>query len=601
MRNIMKNGYDSGYESENDAYVAEINTATKNAKTELDQIGNIIARELTTIVERRNVGIVDVTIPEMVEARESLLNAKADPHNPNIGTFSLAVVMENINKDIGKHIKRGVPSEFFDKLRREINESKNKLIKDLSTNAGVESLINKRNILRMFESAPIMRRTDDNSLKNLPPEQLNILFGQLAKNIDNIPPEFSRLMILSGAFPTKALPELTQKINDTILNLFTDISDNKKYGILDEVKLTEENFKKFGKVINGFIKEAHEENKFVENLKKTLSNGVMEQVFQKIEKTKTQISDEEKKKITEQLLPSLVKLSYQSLTADSNIIPNLVTELVQKRTWYSAITNKLNISAQNLKNIAANIERDQEKIIRRSQSAPEFKPLNGIKISDDIKRCLSNNNMHDPSQIVVKSNYKKEPEVNTKIDEIVDNMLKKETLKIDQKQRKKIIDNLSGALSDLEPAYLKENWGDIKEFLTQELKQRKDSNLFSKNIAIKTEKLREVVDNFTKIHGTANDELIAKKIQDQTVGKSMKDSMFIDRISKFINSNNIRGKKSPPSTNIETLRKVPGKIKFLNNQQLLDIRKLDPMRYYSRHLQSRSQNPNRHHLYHQEA
>lgn len=343
------NSLESGYESD---------TQTRESKGDLPQVvvnsiasfregmnsmKGYISDELIKIAANNN-GVVDINNTQFKEACSVLL--ESDP-TVRPGTYSVLAEVRGIEEKINKLIvgkppeKIGIDESYFTEFRKELHNYQDSMRKQLSSDDGINQLIDKRLINKnIFLHMNLYERGENNQPITLTPQNKINFLSKVTPYIENIPRELRKEIILS--IQAGKNPNLDKLTNGALISAFATYGDETKtWGILDQHKITEENIKKFSDSINEIIR-----NENIKLVTEKSFNEVIENIELK-EKDIT-ITIEQKEKIYKKLLPELTALNAsQSTNNPSSLASDITSKILSTHKAIKDIDeNKIEIIRQ---------------------------------------------------------------------------------------------------------------------------------------------------------------------------------------------------------------------------------------------------------------
>lgn len=333
----VESGYESDKQSRTSQDLPEIVVNSIAAfRGGMSSMKGYISDELIKIAANNN-GIVDINNTQFQQACRALL--ESDP-SVNPGAYSILAEVKGIEEKINKLIagkppeKMGIDESYFTEFMKELHNYQDSMRKQLSSNDGINQLIDQRLINKnIFLHTNLYERGENNQPITLTPQNKINFLSKVGSYIQNIPQELRKEIILS--IKAGKNPKLDKLTNDALISAFATYGDETKtWGILDQHKITEENIKKFSDSINKIIKD--------ENIKLVTEKSFNEAI-KNIESGKKgiAITTEQKEKIYKKLFPELSALN-------SNPSPNNPSSLT------SEITSKILTTHKAIQNIDEN-------------------------------------------------------------------------------------------------------------------------------------------------------------------------------------------------------------------------------------------------------
>ncbi|WP_342259681.1 Sec7 domain-containing protein [Candidatus Tisiphia endosymbiont of Metellina segmentata] len=333
------NSIDSGYESDtqdrihNENLQKVLENFITSFRTGMHYMKGYISDELIKIAANNN-GIIDINNPQFKEACKTLL--EADP-TVNSGAYSVSAEVKGIEEKIDKVIigkppeQMGINESYFAEFRQELQNYKESMHKQLSSNEGINQLIDQRLINNnIFRHLNLYELGNDNQPQALMPQDKIIFLSKITSYIQNIPQELRREIIFS--IKSGKNPTLDNLINDAVISAFATYGDETKtWGMLDKQKITEENIKNFSECINQIIK--------TENTK-LVTQKFFDEAIQNIKLNNKDIiiTPSQKEKIYKKLSPELIALNPDQFTdTPKQLISEIANKIITMHKGIEAI------------------------------------------------------------------------------------------------------------------------------------------------------------------------------------------------------------------------------------------------------------------------
>jgi guanine nucleotide exchange protein RalF len=340
---------ESGYESDmqnrmsNEDLPEVVVSSIAAFREGMNSMKGYISDELIKIAANNN-GIVDINNTQFTEACRALL--ESDP-SVNPGAYSVLAEVLGIEEKINKLIvgkppeKIGIDKSYFTEFRKELHNYQDSMRKQLSSDDGMNQLIDKRLINKnIFLHMNLYERGENNQPITLTPQNKINFLSKVTPHIENIPQELRKEIILS--IKAGKNPNLDKLTNGALISAFATYGDETKtWGILDQHRITEENIKKFSDSINEIIK-----NENIKLVTEKSFNEAIENIELK-EKDIT-ITIEQKEKIYKKLLPELTALNAsQSTNNPSSLASDITSKILSTHKAIKDIDeNKIEIIRQ---------------------------------------------------------------------------------------------------------------------------------------------------------------------------------------------------------------------------------------------------------------
>ncbi len=370
--------------------------------------------------------------------------------------------------------------------------------------------------------------------KAIDPEKRKAFFSQITPYIKDIPSELEKAMLSE-----QNLSQLMSLINKETLKIFAIDGDTKQWGVLDDKKITPENVKQFANSINSILEEVNSKVAVLQ------VEQTVQEVLQNIKK-EIDIPDKQKEKITYQISQALTKLDPDDLRNNKgDIISEVTKDIVKRKTLGSSLTKELTISTESLQNISNQL------IEKHGKKSEPLTKAASIISSEKI------------------SEGRPEKKINTEISlpiisKAIDAVLKEKNAKIKPEQLAEIKNKLLPALSDLDPEYLKSHKNSLTKELTNHLANKGNTSLWNKNFTIDSSKLEKLSMEVKRVEERKSNKFVEEKIKLSISSHVMPNSVLTTKLSEFLAENNAEIKLKPDD------------IKSITNQQLVELRKINP-------------------------
>ncbi|WP_425363184.1 hypothetical protein [Candidatus Tisiphia endosymbiont of Hybos culiciformis] len=553
-------GNDSGYESDEegavkgrkDAIQKKVTNAIADFQNDLKSGEGFFADVLATAA-RSNGGIIEVSNRDFSTACKSFLEAqKGENVTSAKDVKSLPEAIKAIEKKINKLEKDGINPEYFADFKKYLRNYQKDIAEKLSTNEGIRKVINKRFVNTLFLDVPLMSRDDEGRPKSMYYQDKTSFFSQITPRINDIPPELEKAML--SMLSQKNFPELVDSINQETLKFFTSGGDGKKWGVLDNNKITQDNIKKFANSINSILEDMN--SKAFELETKQVEQAVISKIKEKLD-----IPDKQKEKIIKHLSSALTKLDPDDLRMNKgDIISKIAKDIVKHKTIGSHFTKDFTISTEQLQNVSNQLiekygKKNEQSMKPALISLPEAKPEK--KINTEISSPI--------------------------ISKVIDAVLKEKNAKIKPEQRTEIEKNLSAALSDIDPEYLKSQADILTKDLTNKLVDKGNTSLWNKSFTIDSSKLEKISMAVKNVEEKKSDKFVEKEIKKSIFSHAMSDSALAEKLSSFLTDNKVSDINTRLAGVVNDKVVTDGKIKLeandmksITNQQLVELRKINP-------------------------
>jgi len=331
----------------------QIQTAVSDLERSATTMRRFIAQQLM-VFATSNEGNIEVTNPIFISGIASLTSKvqTKDEKDRGIGVLSLSQTEIEMNKDIDAAVSRGADPKLFEPAKASFATIKNELTAKLKTNEGVkdlvgefikdQSLINgmpflKERIGRVKEKDGTITETKE--IGGFVPQEKAELVGKLMPYVkfpDNVSPFISK----DTTFVTNTISPHIQKRMAEFFSVEGKLSE---FGActFDPKKLTPANMTKFGGQVSNDLE----------------AISVIQQSINKLKEKGFEVSREQVKKITKELMPAISKMGSEYVAANQEeLVQQISTSLDKNKTFASRFRKDFAISGKDLGAIAKKIE-----------------------------------------------------------------------------------------------------------------------------------------------------------------------------------------------------------------------------------------------------
>lgn len=272
----------------------------------IEQARGFLLEELIKIGTASSNKTININDQNVKQAIQSLIYADPDdPKNKASGGGALSIIatIKDNNKQIAKWEKEGYNSEAFNGIKNEMEKLPKQLEIELSTQKGLDSLINERvknNILKQISFFKEDGQTGLNAIEK------NNVIGKINKYI-----KISQDMVSTLLQDHSLLRPLIGQITKNASNFFgKDGANIENVCILDEKKLTDENILNF----------THETNHTIRSF----------ELIQKGINRESHLDVIKNQRITETLLPAISNISAEKLEQNGTKIVKILTPILKE-------------------------------------------------------------------------------------------------------------------------------------------------------------------------------------------------------------------------------------------------------------------------------
>jgi hypothetical protein len=381
---IMQNKHDKVSDKTIDATI-------KAMREDFTSIKGFIAGELVKVTTE-NGGIIDIEQEDFRVAAESLINADPkiinSPENvkkrgANSAVLSFTGTKQGIEEKIDKLIKKGAHEEKFTSLREDLNQLEIQLRKQVSTNEGIQELVNKKVARNLISSRTAFKIEDKNNTRFMNMAENLTLINKILEHV-----KFDNSVI--NYLLTTSPPKIKDSINKTTKIMISEALGKKEGNsyILDESKLTPEHITKLGNRINNQIAKTSANIDIIKDSLTTLEKD-----------NNKKVTSSKRDEMIDTLQPVLEKLDPEYLKKNRNaIVEELSKKIYAKKTFGTYFFKEFNISTASKENLANDflkqhlVKSDQfvtDKVTKQFSS----QLLTNSKIAERLNNFATENNL----------------------------------------------------------------------------------------------------------------------------------------------------------------------------------------------------------------
>lgn len=542
-------------------------------------------------------GKIDLRDPTFQQQKNSLLNSDPDaPENQGRAVISMTGFEKGSKEKIDKLVKKGAPKELFETIEQETVALRSELTSKFSSDNGIKELISDLIIHKAAEVIPFQVRVtkkegmynpgDTRPTNNMEAAELGAL---LTPGITLPSSVVSALMTDIDSIPKVVAPIFNKHM--------IDIFGQKEEGgvlTLDKSKLTKENIEIFNKRVNADLEAIP--------VREIVANAVVHDAIKKLEKENGYtISEDQAKRIVNKLSPALAELDSEYLKKNFEAISGEIQrEVVAKSTVTASVLGGIYIREGNLDKIAHKLsdthldksdqmqfDKIKENLQTRGLDRPEIAEkltklelekakavrYNVNKLSDqDLAQMRKENPVQFDKTVLGRDNPVKEPKeaiIDKIISEAIDKLKKENGVSLTPEREKylkgKFTQELSPALSKLDPEYLQTNSKKISSDLQKELYENKSSGYrFGMAFSVSTESLATISDGITAKNQQKSNELEVSTIRSALTTLYPTNIEFESRLTELA---------------VEKAKATKFKASAITGEDLLAMRKENPARF----------------------
>lgn len=567
------------------------NLAIKEIRADMVSIKYKLLNEILVKAAKHN-GEIPPGDLEFQKQKETLLNSDPDaPGNRGKPVISMLSFEKGSKEKTDKLIAKGAPKELFDSIAQETVALRSELTSKFSSDKGITDLMSDLMIHKAVEVTPFQVRItkeegmykpgDTRSMNNMEVAELGAL---ISPGIVMSPGVTHYLMANANAVDKVIGPVVSARVAEFFGEKGADGATT-----LDKRKLTAENIEAFTTAVNA-------------DIEKIPAQNIILNAITALEKENGYtISEAQAQKILNKLTPALAELDPEYLKKNFEAISGEIQrEVVAKSTVTASVLGGIYIREGNLDKIANNlsdahldrsdkmqIDKIEESLrtyaLKDSQIAEKLTELevekakavryDVNKLSDqDLAQMRKENPVQFDKTVLGRDNPVKEPKetiIDKIISEAIDNLKKENGVSLTPKREKylkdKFTQELSPALSKLDPEYLQTNSKKISSDLQKELYENKSSGYrFGMAFSVSTESLAIISDGITAKNQQRSNEFEVSTIRSALMTLHPTNTEFEGRLTELA---------------VEKAKATKFKASAITGEDLLAMRKENPARF----------------------
>jgi len=567
------------------------NLAIKEIRADMVSIKYKLLNEILVKAAKHN-GEIPPGDLEFQQQKETLLNSDPDaPGNRGKPVISMLSFEKGSKEKTDKLIAKGAPKELFDSIAQETVALRSELTSKFSSDKGITDLMSDLMIHKAVEVTPFQVRItkeegmykpgDTRTMNNMEVAELGAL---ISPGIVMSPGVTHYLMANTNAVDKVIGPVVSARVAEFFGEKGADGATT-----LDKRKLTAENIEAFTTAVNA-------------DIEKIPAQNIILNAITALEKENGYtISEAQAQKIVNKLTPALAELDPEYLKKNFEAISGEIQrELVAKSTVTASVLGGIYIREGNLDKIAhklsdthldksdkMQIDKIEESLrtydLKDSQIAEKLTELevekakavryNVNKLSDqDLAQMRKENPVQFDKTVLGRDNPVKEPKeaiIDKIISEAIDNLKKENRVSLTPEREKylkdKFTQELSPALSKLDPEYLQTNSKKISSDLQKELYENKSSGYrFGMAFSVSTESLATISDGITAKNQKESDALEVSTIRSALMTLHPTNTEFEGRLTNLA---------------VEKAKATKFKASAITGEDLLAMRKENPARF----------------------
>jgi hypothetical protein len=376
--------------------VAKLNKTVTALQEDLVGVQGFITQELIKLASAHE-GIIDINSREFVDLRKSLLESQPKEGFAVISVpATIAGIEEKMAKVLAKtdESDKELVSKRFVELKEQMNQFQQDMTKDLSSNESVEALVGERHANQIFFSKFPFFNLENGNLVPIFKDEKQAFVNQVTPHIKTLPTELTRALSLGS---TIQKPEIIEKLDEEIVKNITHIfaldPANKKAPILDQAKLTPDNFKEFADIVNSAVGRVDKqalvtevEKRLEENKRKAIISNLLKDMVAFVEK-KQKFPADQKAKVSRLLSPALAQMESGYLKDHlDDLLAELTKSIIASRTFASKhIKDEVVVSSENLEAISKKMSGEYKKWQEQQKLAAESKLNQETEIVPNIQ------------------------------------------------------------------------------------------------------------------------------------------------------------------------------------------------------------------------
>lgn len=312
----------------------------------LEQAKGFLLEELIKIGTANPNKTIDVNDDNVKQAVQSLIYADPDDSKNRLsggGALSIVATIKDNEKKITEWISKGSDAKAFEAIRKEMQKLPDALQQELSTQKGIDNLINERVKNNILKRIPFFI-DDNNNLRGINAIEKNSVINKINKDVE-IPQNIVSTLLQDERLLNPLMKEITENANKFFGKEETEIEGA---CVLDEKKLTAENIRKFTEATNHTIKtfdtiqqglsssiDINQNRPITETLLPIFSNLPLDKLEQngtKFTKNLAPLLEKQGKPLAEATKSALSKLDIDYVTQYSDPIINELQGISNKGT-----------------------------------------------------------------------------------------------------------------------------------------------------------------------------------------------------------------------------------------------------------------------------
>lgn len=542
-------------------------------------------------------GKIDLSDPTFQQQKNSLLNSDPDaPENQGRAVISMTGFEKGSKEKIDKLVKKGAPKELFETIEQETVALRSELTSKFSSDNGIKELISDLIIHKAAEVIPFQVRVtkkegmynpgDTRPTNNMEAAELGAL---LTPGITLPSSVVSALMTDIDSIPKVVAPIF----NKHMIDIF---GQQEGGGVLtlDKSKLTKENIEIFNKRVNADLEAIP--------VREIVANAVVRDAIKKLEKENGYtISKAQAQKIVNKLTPALAELDAEYLKQNfEKVSGQIQREVVAKSTVTASVLGGIYIREGNLDKIANNlsdahldrsdkmqIDKIEESLrtyaLKDSQIAEKLTELevekaksvryDVNKLSDkDLAQMRKENPVQFDKIVLGRDNPIKEPKaaiIDGIIKSAIDKLKEENGVSLTEERQKylkdKFTQELSPALSKLDPEYLQTHSKTISSDIQKELYENKSTGYrFGMAFSVSTESLAIISGGITAKNQQRSNEFEVSTVRSALMTLHPTNTEFEGRLTELA---------------VEKAKATKFKASAITSENLLAMRKENPARF----------------------
>jgi hypothetical protein len=567
------------------------NLAIKEIRADMVSIKYKLLNEILVKAAKHN-GEIPPGDLEFQQQKETLLNSDPDaPGNRGKPVISMLSFEKGSKEKTDKLIAKGAPKELFDSIAQETVALRSELTSKFSSDKGITDLMSDLMIHKAVEVTPFQVRItkeegmykpgDTRSMNNMEVAELGAL---ISPGIVMSPGVTHYLMANANAVDKVIGPVVSARVAEFFGEKGADGATT-----LDKRKLTAENIEAFTTALNA-------------DIEKIPAQNIILNAITALEKENGYtISEAQAQKIVNKLTPALAELDPEYLKKNFEAISGEIQrEVVAKSTVTASVLGGIYIREGNLDKIANNlsdahldrsdkmqIDKIEESLrtyaLKDSQIAEKLTELevekaksvryDVNKLSDkDLAQMRKENPVQFDKIVLGRDNPIKEPKaaiIDGIIKSAIDKLKEENGVSLTEERQKylkdKFTQELSPALSKLDPEYLKTHSKTISSDIQKELYENKSTGYrFGMAFSVSTESLDIISGGITAKNQQRSNEFEVSTVRSALMTLHPTNTEFEGRLTELA---------------VEKAKATKFKASAITSEDLLAMRKENPARF----------------------